>query len=153
MRNKDIKEEKLLDSIGQEWKEANRIKQELKLDITTTRLGKLLAEIARQHPEISMKKQGNRFYYRLKHTPLNKTIPKNNMKERLVSLVDELRALGMDLTEIQEIAYQALDKVKGQLQTEIRYITLNAPTFKQRYDKLRSNFIQLEGKMKEAKSA
>lgn len=153
MRHIEIKEEELLGSIGHEWKEASRIKQDLKLDMTTTRLGKVLAALARQHTEISMKKQGNRLYYKLKHASSIKNNSKENTKEKMESLVSELRTLGMDITEIQEIAYQALDKVRTQLKNEIRYITLNAPTFKQRYEKLRNNFVRLEGQMKEAKSA
>jgi len=151
----EINESEVIPALTQtHWKNTQDIKNELSIKVPTVKLGKTLAMIARSNPNIQTKKQGNRYWYKLKSKP--KQVQQHNNDDvtptKLETLIEDLKTMGMFPKDIRKIVYKTLDNTRKELEQELNYVSENAPGFKVQYDTLRKNFLKLQSQIKEIES-
>jgi hypothetical protein len=137
IKNTDV--QKIEEAFSEEWVTAKELKHKLKLSTSTQKLGRMLAQITKNNPDIESGMKGHTLAYRKTQAAQNEPKPSEeekisqvttpeikteaDMEKNLSNLINDLKAEGMD---VQEICYNALRESKEKYDTEIGFVKTNA---------------------------
>lgn len=162
MSNEIINNERLVNALNENWKTATQLREELKLEAGPKKIGQALRKIRQDNRHVETVMKGRILLYRIRKTDvlmppevkqevLKVTQPvkqPQNIAKELDSLLHELKSQGVN---VQEICYMALRDRKEKLESELRWLQKNAPTFADEYRNLQDELRTIKNELQDYK--